>query len=92
MAAVVVPTVAALWDQFARRVLPARCSEVQRTEMRRAFYAGCFSLLTEMRGTLGRPDVPEDDGAAAMEGWFLECEAVCRSIIAADRKAENRTM
>lgn len=33
------------WDQFARAVLPAGTSEIQRREMRRAFYAGAESIL-----------------------------------------------
>jgi hypothetical protein len=37
--------VAEQWDQFARAVLPAGCSPVQRKEMRRAFYAGAESIL-----------------------------------------------
>jgi hypothetical protein len=33
------------WDQFARAALPPSCSDVQRTEMRRAFYAGAQGIL-----------------------------------------------
>ncbi len=33
------------WDSFARKILPANCSAVQRQEMRRAFYAGAQSIL-----------------------------------------------
>jgi hypothetical protein len=33
------------WNSFARQVLPADVSEVQRTEMRRAFYAGAQALF-----------------------------------------------
>ena len=33
------------WDQFSREVLPKGCSIEQRTEMRRAFYAGAKGIL-----------------------------------------------
>jgi hypothetical protein len=33
------------WDQFARAVLPKGCSIEQRTETRRAFYAGAAGIL-----------------------------------------------
>ncbi len=33
------------WDKFARAVFPPNVSEIQRTEMRRAFYAGAESIL-----------------------------------------------
>ena len=33
------------WDQFARAVLPKRCPDIQRKEMRRAFYAGAQAIM-----------------------------------------------
>lgn len=45
-----------LWDSFERRVLPRNCSEVQRTETRRAFYAGAFGVLDELGAALSQGD------------------------------------
>lgn len=33
------------WNEFSRRVLPVNASEVQRREMKRAFYAGAQAIL-----------------------------------------------
>jgi hypothetical protein len=33
------------WDKFAHHVLPPACGPIQRTEMRRAFYAGAEAIL-----------------------------------------------
>lgn len=32
------------WNDFARNVLPPECSEIQRSETRRAFFAGAVAL------------------------------------------------
>lgn len=38
-------TIAQHWEDFALAVLPHDVSEIQRTEMRRAFYAGFYGAL-----------------------------------------------
>jgi hypothetical protein len=50
------------WDQFARAVLPKGCSIEQRTEIRRAFYAGAAGILFRVI-TVFAPenDVTDDD-------------------------------
>lgn len=40
------------WNKFAAMVLPKDCSDVQRQEMRKAFYAGCDVLLRVILGNL----------------------------------------
>ncbi len=44
-------SIAYLWTMFAGAVLDANAPEIQRTEMRRAFYAGfveCFKITTDI--------------------------------------------
>lgn len=41
-------TVRELWDSFAEKVLDATHPPEQYTEMRRAFYAGCWGMMMEM--------------------------------------------
>lgn len=38
------------WNEFSKLVLPPGCPDVQRTEMRRAFYAGMEGFLQIMLG------------------------------------------
>jgi hypothetical protein len=53
---------AAEWDKFAQHVLPPTCSAVQRTEMRRAFYAGAESILFRViQGFTPEAEPTEDD-------------------------------
>lgn len=57
------PTVADEWASYERAVLPPGVSAVQRTETRRAFYAGCRAMMTLALNVA--PDaVSEDEGAA----------------------------
>lgn len=57
-------SIAAWWDDFAARVLPEDAPEVQRVEMRRAFYAGVASLLITQKKLA---DLTDDEGAAALD-------------------------
>lgn len=43
-----VPTLAQLWDEFVAKVIPADAPEIQRKEMRRAYYAGAHAALTNL--------------------------------------------
>lgn len=67
-------TVQAEWEEFERRVMPRGAPPVQRNEMRRAFFAGAYGMLS-MSAALGNADVPEDDAVASLEGWKNEIEA-----------------
>jgi hypothetical protein len=50
------------WDQFARAVLPKGCSIEQRTETRRAFYAGAAGILFRVIMAFApENDVTDDD-------------------------------
>lgn len=48
------------WDQFARAVLPANTSTVQRWEMRRAFYAGAQGILFKIIASFAPESEPTE--------------------------------
>ena len=55
------PSIAEQWEEFAKAVLRPGTPDVQRREMRRAFYAGVASTLTQCQ-RIGEDDVHEDEG------------------------------
>lgn len=72
-------TIADQWATFDRLILRS-ASDVQRREMRRAFYAGIHSALIFMRDTVGADDVSEDAGMALIQNWHDECLRFAQSI------------
>lgn len=54
-------TCAQQWESYVKGVMPKDAPEVQRTETRRAFYAGLFSMMNAMK-RIGEPDIPEEAG------------------------------
>lgn len=62
-------TIAAQWVNFSLAILPADASQVQRTEMRKAFYAGAAAMLGEC-GAIA--DLSDDAGVAVLEGLHQE--------------------
>ena len=60
--------VAEQWDSFARAVLPANVSPVQRQEMRRAFYGGAQGLLYSILKLLTPGVEPSEDDMRMMSG------------------------
>ena len=59
-----------MWDSFAY-VLPGDAPDVQRTEMRRAFYAGAWGVLMEAHA-IGEESVSEAAGIAHLEALRAE--------------------
>ncbi|HZT29697.1 MAG TPA: hypothetical protein VFA33_07440 [Bryobacteraceae bacterium] len=60
------------WDQFARAVLPPGVSEIQRREMRRAFYAGAESILFRVIQAFAPESEPTDADLQIMEDLHQE--------------------
>lgn len=54
------------WDSFARAVLPANCSTVQRQEMRRAFYAGAQAIMFKVITSLAPDSEPTGEDLQMM--------------------------
>lgn len=72
------------WDSFEKSIIPIGAPEIQRIEMRRAFYAGATSLLQLMLD-LGEDDVTEDGGMMVIEGLRQECRAFFEGEMAMDK-------
>jgi hypothetical protein len=82
-------TIEEQWEQFAAAVLPPDCSEVQRTESRRCFYAGFIAMLSS---TLAFEDegLPEDECMKWMEAWWENAEAYRDEMRVLVRKAQAK--
>lgn len=60
--------VAKQWESYARDVLPPGCSQVQRTETKRAFYAGAQALLMRILARLSPDAEPTEEDMFMMHG------------------------
>ena len=65
---------AELWDSFARSVLPANTSTVQRWEMRRAFYAGARGIMFKVIAGLASDEEPTNDDLVLMHDLQVELD------------------
>ncbi len=66
------------WDCFQQIVLPDGVSEIQRTEMKRAFYAGAKSFFDLQ---LAMPDgITEKAEEAMLSGWADELDQFASDI------------
>lgn len=65
-----------LWVECAK-VLPADAPPIQHIEMRRAFFAGAYATIDEIRKISDVPDTDAAEKAAALEieSMVQECEA-----------------
>lgn len=67
-------TIQQMWESFWDQVKEPGMPDIQRTEMRRAFFAGCFAVLCKCRD-LGEDDaVDVDAGADYLERLFTELQ------------------
>lgn len=65
-------TVQEQWSSFEKMVISPNAPEVQRTEMRRAFYAGVEAML-RIQWAIGDAAISEDAGMAILQGVHDEC-------------------
>ena len=71
--------IADLWANFAGHVLPADAGATQRSEMRKAFYAGfceCFKIVTDLSSELG-----EKDAVAVLDRLNREAHAFYKAML-----------
>lgn len=72
--------IADAWDSYARNVVPADACAEQKTETRRAFYAGAQSLLVAMlTGLDPESDMTEGD-MDRMDGIHVELRQFARDV------------
>jgi len=72
--------VAELWDSYVRKVMPPNAPTVQRWETRRAFYAGCESLLRAIMHAMEAGSDATDGDLAVMGGIEMELQKFARDI------------
>jgi len=68
------------WDSFARAVLPADCSDGQRREMRRAFYAGGQAIMFKVIAALAPEHDPMPEDLQMMTDLHNELEAFAEAV------------
>lgn len=76
-------TITSQWELFNALVIPKDAPDLQRREMRRAFFCGAESIL-RMQIELGKPEVSENAGIAIMEGWHDECHRFAAQVVKRD--------
>ncbi len=64
--------IADAWRDFEIKVIPLNAPDVQRTECRRAFYAGARTLLTGIVGMLDADKEPTEDDLKRMDAIQAE--------------------
>jgi hypothetical protein len=62
------------WNEFQRIVLPPNIGETQRTETRRAFYAGCCAMFNFITGSPSIVDKSEAEGAVVLSDINAEIQ------------------
>lgn len=72
-------TVEQMWQSFWDAVKEPGMPDIQRTEMRRAFFAGCWGMLQKCKG-LGDPSISEDEGADYLEALEKEMQGFYRDL------------
>lgn len=66
-------TIASEWDKFTALVMPPDASQIQRKEMRRAFYAGVESAL-RMQWDAAEETTSEAQAMALFTAWHEEAQ------------------
>jgi hypothetical protein len=73
-------TIADMWHDYERTVLPANASRIQRSETRRAFYCGfeaCLQLYNDMADESGDND---ELGMQMIKALHIECSAFAHAV------------
>lgn len=68
------------WAEFDARVIPPDAPDVQRVEMRRAFFAGAWTMFTQMTGR-SVTEVPDEQSEAVLQSLHDECVAFQQSLL-----------
>jgi len=72
-------TIAQQWALFERLVMPPGAGQMQRQEMRRAFYSG-FQASLNVGVEIAAADMSDEAGAAVLQGLHEECRLFCAEI------------
>jgi hypothetical protein len=69
-----------LWLEFKGFSVPTDAPKAQEKDMRKAFYAGAFSVLTVMLHVIGSRAMSEKKGVEILERMYKECEEVANAV------------
>jgi hypothetical protein len=69
-----------LWVSYEQQVLPPNCSDVQRQETRRAFYAGAFGLFDAMTVAMSEDEGVSPDDERVMIDLAAEREVFLANV------------
>ncbi len=76
-------TIQTFWEEFESVAIPAGASQIQRQEMRRAFYAGATAIMSIMvdisEGAVSDPSTAHE-GALAFKNLLHEADAFIERI------------
>lgn len=75
-----VKTIREGWETFAKAAIPPDASEIQRTEMHKAFY--CGAMIAFQCATYGIAELSDDDGADVLARLDDELSDYAESVIA----------
>jgi hypothetical protein len=76
-------TIAQQWEEFSRLVFTNGAPDIQRQEMRRAFYAGFQGAMNVLTGMAAEEDEMSDEAAQGIfTGLQDECQAFAQDIAA----------
>lgn len=67
------------WRSFAENVIHVDAPQIQRNEMKKAFYAGAYAVLCITCGPL--TDADEDDAVRMLEGLHEECRQFVSNVV-----------
>ena len=67
------------FDKFADQVIAKDAPEVQRDEMKLAFYAGVFSTIIQFSNTINDNSLSDDDAVAFLSSWLNESNDFIKS-------------
>lgn len=73
-------SIAEEYAEFAAAVLPSAAGEVQRTETRRAYYAGAASMFALMTGGLDKDHEPTELDVAYIQSLYEEIVAFSQAL------------
>lgn len=70
------------YEQWSAATQPRDASDVQRQEIRRAFFSGAFTTLGVLVDATAGDDVSEDQGVVILEAMHRECEHFFKVLVA----------
>ncbi len=81
-------TIEEQWENIGKRIIPPTASEVQRREMRKAFYAGAIVMLRLVQD-MGREDVSENEVLRRFDELVLEAKDFVDDVLITEGRSFN---